>query len=94
MKIRNIALHAVRNWPPVWLGLTPGREVLRGEVGVLADVYSKNETETAIFVVIRFRAREFLGALLFNDCSHYKRILSLLQANVGRPIREIAEMEV
>lgn len=94
MKIRNIAPRSVRNWPPVWMGPAPEREILCGEVGVLADAYSNNETETAIFLVIRFRAQEFLGVLLFHDCSYYKRILSLLQANIGRPICEIAELEV
>ena len=94
MKVRDIALRKIQTWPPVWTGLGRDRKVLRGEVGVLADAYSNNEAETAIFLVIRFRAQKFLGALLFNDCSCYKRMLSLLQANVGRPIREIADMEI
>ena len=94
MKVRNIALRAIRNWPPVWTGLGRDRKILRGEVGVLDEAYSNNEAETAIFIVIRYRAQKFIGALLLNDCSCAKRILSLLQSNVGRPIREIAELEI
>lgn len=94
MKVRNLAVSGVRNWPPVWTGLGHDRKVLRGEIGVLADAYSNNEAETAIFVIIRIEEQKFLGVLLFSDCSHYKSILSLLQANVGRSIREIAELEI
>jgi hypothetical protein len=70
------------------------RKLLTGEVGVLTDAYSNNQAENAIFVVIRFRAEKFFGALLFTDCSCRTQILSLLQANAGRSIREIGDLEV
>jgi hypothetical protein len=94
MKLRQYARRILREWPPVWTGMGRDRKLLRGEVGVLTDAYSNNQAESAIFVVIRFRAEKFIGALLFTDCSCRTRILSLLQANAGRSIREIGDLEV
>ena len=94
MKIRQYARRFLREWPPVWTNMGRDRKLLRGELGVLTDAYSNNQAESAIFIVIRFRAEKFIGALLFTDCSFRTRILSLLQANTGRSIREIGDLEV
>lgn len=91
MKIRD-AKDVIRNWPPV--GTAAGRtEVLRGEEGVLVDAYAK-KAESAIFVVIRRCAKKFIGVIFLSDCSIRTRILSLFQANLGRSLREIGDLEL
>ena len=91
MKIRD-ALNVIRTWPPVWRSLGQEKRLLQGEVGVLAEVYNK-PSESAIFVVIRKCSKRFLGVIFLKDCSVQARVLSLLQANVGRPIKEIGNLE-
>jgi hypothetical protein len=94
MKLRQYARRFLRNWPPVWIAMGRERKRIRGEVGVLTEAYSNNQAESAIFIVIRFRAESFIGVLLFSDCSWRTRILSLLQANAGRSMQEIGDLEV
>jgi hypothetical protein len=93
MKVRD-ALNIIRNWPPVWRSIGRERKLLQGEVGVLADAYSNREAESAIFLVIRRCTQKFMGVIFLKDCSCRTRILSLLQANLGRPIKEIGDLEL
>ena len=91
MKFRE-ARNVIRRWPPVWLALGRERKLLEGEDGVLADVYTKQQ-ESAIYVVVRKCSEKFLGVILLKDCTVQARLLNLLRANVGRPIREIGDLE-
>jgi hypothetical protein len=91
MKVRD-ALTVIRSWPPVWREIGQSQKVLKGEVGVLTDVYTK-ATESAIFVVIRACSQRFLGVIFLKDCSLKTRISSLLQSNIGRPMKEIGDLE-
>ena len=92
MKLRH-ALNLISNWPPVWSAIGRDKGILRGEHGVLDDAYSNNAAESTIFLIIRVCAKRFIGALFLKDCSCRTRVLDLLQANVGRPVREIGDLE-
>jgi hypothetical protein len=91
MKLRE-ALNVIRSWPPIWRGVGRNSKLLHGEVGVLADVYTK-PVESAIFVVIRKCSHKFTGVIFLKDYSLKTRVLSLLEANVGRPIKDIGDLE-
>jgi hypothetical protein len=93
VKIRD-ALNIHHTWPPAWTSMGRDRKLLEGEVGVLADAYSNDVAESAIFVVIRVCADKFIGVIFLNDQSCGSQILSLLQANIGRPIQEIGDLEL
>jgi hypothetical protein len=92
MKLR-YALKVISNWPPVWTVIGREKDVLRGEVGVLDDAYSNNAAESTIFLVVRVCAKRFIGALFLKDCSCRTRVLQLLLTNIGRPMREIGDLE-
>jgi hypothetical protein len=91
MKVRE-ALNVIRSWPPIWREVGRNSKLVQGEVGVLTDVYTKTP-ESAIFVVIRKCSHKFTGVIFLKDCSVKTRVLTLLQANVGRPIKEIGDLE-
>ena len=91
MKVRN-AFNVIQRWPPVWREIGRNQKMLQGEVGVLADVYTK-QAESAIFVVIKQCSKRFLGVIFLKDCSLKTRFLSLLEANIGRPMKEIGDLE-
>ena len=91
MQVRD-AVDVIANWPPAWMGTRGHR--LAGEVGVLESAYSNNAAETVIFAEIRVGAERFIGAIFLSDVSRRTRILTLLQANVGRSIEEIGSLEL
>ena len=93
VKLRE-AVNVIRSWPPVWLSVGRDRKIERGEIGVLVNAYSRREPESAIFLETRRCKQKFTGVIFLKDCAWRTQLLSMLQANIGRPMREIGDLEV
>jgi hypothetical protein len=90
-----MSYRGVRNWPPVWtLTRNESASTLRGEVGVLKYVHYNTIMSNKCFLVIDFQAESYIGSLIFKDHSLCKQISILLVDHIGRPIKDIGDLDV
>jgi hypothetical protein len=90
-----MSYRGVRNWPPVWtLTRNESARILRGEVGVLKYVHYNTIMSNKCFLVIDFQAESYIGSLIFKDHSLCKQISHLLVDHIGRPIKDIGDLDV
>jgi hypothetical protein len=90
-----MSYRGVRNWPPVWtLTRNESARTLRGEVGVLKYVHYNTIMSNKCFLVIDFQAESYIGSLIFKDHSLCKQISHLLVDYIGRPIKDIGDLDV
>ena len=98
MKLRDhplMSYRGVRNWPPVWtLTRKESAGTLRGEVGVLKYVHYNTIMSNKCFLVIDFQAESYIGSLIFKDHSFCKQISHVLVDHIGRPIKDIGDLDV
>ena len=99
MKLRDhplMSYRGVRNWPPVWTIITANISVSdpRGELGVLKYVHSNSLMSGKCFLVIDFNEKVYIGSLIFKDHAFCDQISRLLRDQVGRPIKEIGDIDV
>jgi len=99
MKLRDHPLMSYRgvpNWPPVWTLITSNISVgiPRGELGVLKYVHSNSLMSNKCFLVIDFNEKVYIGSLIFQDHAFCGQISNLLRDHVGRPIKEIGDLDV
>ncbi len=89
-----MSYRGVRNWPPVWT-LTRNRsvKVVKGEVGVLKYVHSNSELSKC-FLVIDYQSETYVGCILCRDHAFCNQISHLLRDHVGRPIKEIGDLDL
>ena len=81
-------------WPPPWIGsfsladpvLMPGRAIL--------ESFARVAVGTQLIIVIRFDTREYIGVLSWDAPPSLPAIEHLLQANIGRGIGVIGELDV
>jgi hypothetical protein len=87
----------MRNWPPVWtLAVTRNGsgKTLMGEVGILKYLHSNSLMSNKCFLVIDFQEEAYIGSLIFKDHAFCDQISNLLRDQVGRPIKEIGDLDV
>jgi hypothetical protein len=90
-----MSYRGVRNWPPVWtLTSKESAGTLRGEVGVLKYVHYNTIMSNKCFLVIDFQAESYIGSLIFKDHALCKQISRLLVDHIGRPIKDIGDLDV
>jgi hypothetical protein len=90
-----MAYGGLASWPPAWTQNTRGGvKTLRGEVGVLTYVYMRRQPATKCFLVIDYQNETFVGTLLFDDQAFAVKVCDLLRGLVGRPIKDIGDLEV
>jgi len=65
-----------------------------GEIGVLKYVHSNSLMSNKCFLIIDFEAQVYIGSLLFKDHAFCGQISNLLREHVGRPIKEIGDLDV
>ena len=86
------------NWPPVWTrrnGSDASKNVLRGEIGVLAQVLpSRTEPDARVFLVVDFKENAYMGILLFKDTAFCRYVTGVLQNHLGKSIKEIGDLEL
>jgi hypothetical protein len=101
MKISDLTRQAgsmtVRAWPPRWTGsLAPGDTwdtMPRPGEGVLESTMLL-EASTVLRLTIKFEGREYTGLLSWDPPPSLTMVEHLLNANLGRGIRTIGELEI
>jgi hypothetical protein len=79
----------------VWAQAGPGHiKTLFGEIGILRCAASSLEPFSQCTLLIDYEKQTFTGVLLFDNPDFCVQICNLLQANVGRSIEEIADLDV
>jgi hypothetical protein len=83
------------NWPPVWVP-SNGKDPmsLRGEVGILSYVHASNGISRKCYLVMEHEGSRYVGCLIFDDPSFCYQVSMLLRTHVGRPIKEIGNLDV
>jgi len=98
MKLKDhplMSYRGVRNWPPVWTLRRNGSvKTLMGEAGVLKYVHSNTEMSNKCFLVIDFQSKTYVGSILCRDHSFCTQISDLLRDHIGRPIKEIGDLDL
>ena len=87
---KRIQLREIAGWPR-WTELRSGAP-MRGEAGVLKKVYW-NKTRRIVEVFIEQKGMQYLGELR-GDSLVLGQVLALLLNKIGRPVQEIAGLEI
>jgi hypothetical protein len=84
------------NWPPTWTQSTKGGPIktVRGEVGVLTYVFANENISNKCYLVIDHEKEAYIGTLIFSDLAMCRQISRILRTQVGKPIKEIGEIDV
>ncbi|HTM10574.1 MAG TPA: hypothetical protein VL754_19465 [Verrucomicrobiae bacterium] len=83
-----------RNWPPAWIWSGVGyNERPRGEVGSLHDIQIF-KVDNRVVLLMALHDVAYIGCLRFDDAASYQRIGAILRAQIGRPIKEIGDLEL
>jgi hypothetical protein len=83
------------NWPPVWThGYSTEVKTARGELGVLKHVMIHDQIPTKCFLIVEHEAERYTGCLLFDDASFCRQMQTILEAYLGRPIKDIGDLDL
>jgi hypothetical protein len=85
------------NWPPEWATVGPTSKRATGEVGVLKSVrvgYDQPQRQEYLVLETDYEGSRNTGRLEVPDANLRSRVLEILKAHVGRPIREIGSLEM
>jgi len=83
------------NWPPVWTQVTKFQtKTVKGEVGVLRFVHANANLSNKCYLVIELANEKYVGCLIFDDKTFCLQITELLKCNVGRPIKDIGDLDI
>jgi len=82
-------------WPPEWKW-TFGRNNTHpiGEVGVLEDVQQSTVDPNVCFLTMSHNGATYIGRLHFDHQWFSEQIRELLAAYYGRPLAEIAQLDI
>ncbi len=82
-------------WPPVWTPTQINRdEKPVGEVGILEDVTMSDLNDNKIFMFMQSEGFRYMGFMIFDDVPFCDEIYRLLKSHVGRPIKEIGDLDL
>ena len=91
MRIRDIKWMDVFMWPPQWWTIGQSND----EEGLLEDVYlSKDKMPFCISVDANHFGAEKRGIIILDDPAHLYILYRKLKENIGKPLREIADLEI
>jgi len=82
----------LQGWHPSWAASYSGIGKFIGEVGVLKRVRWSSQSQYLV-LSIEYEGNEHSGVLQGNR-DQLQRVLTVLTQNVGRPIKEVAALEV
>ena len=99
MKLRDhprmIRTNGYCSWPPSWTAADQRRdEKPIGEVGTLEDVVRSHIIDDKLFLFMESDGFRYMGFITFDDSGFCNKIYRLLKHYVGRPIKEIGDIEL
>ena len=86
-----IDAHVRKQRPPVWM---PGGWVSDGEFGSAGFLVSVKRLADRLALRMRYEGREHLGRLQWDPPPMLTTVEEVLQANLGKPIRDLGELDV
>ena len=82
-------------WPPVWVNAsTVATQKISGEVGVLVGTKFYTHCPTRLYLVMELELRRYMGCLVFSEAGFCQHLNDILQAHIGREIRDIGDLEL
>jgi hypothetical protein len=91
MKIQDLKWRGLPMWPPEWLMSEPQI----GEEGVLEDVELRRELSTRLISIEANHLGDCRkGIMVLEDPAHLQYVFEKLRENLGRPLAEIANLEI
>ena len=89
------AKRGIQTWPPRWAPTHRDKDDKPlGEVGILEDVTKSQLSDTKLFLFMQHRGLQYMGSMNFDDFTFSSQIFTLLNANIGRSIKEIGDLDV
>ena len=86
---------AAKNWPPVWAqAVKDGGKIVEGEIGILKYAQTDRRLSNKCFLVIEHGDEHYNGTLSFDDTRFFLLVSHLLKNHVGRPIKEIGDLDL
>jgi hypothetical protein len=86
----------ISSWPTNWLAMSGSKEKkLPGEAGNLTNLrLSQIEPISKIYLTVEYEGESYMGTLLCKDAAVARNVHDFLQKQIGRPFKEIADMEI
>jgi hypothetical protein len=91
LKHRHEGFPRVHAWPPVWM---PGGWVLEGEFGSEGLLVSVKRSEDYLTLRMRYEGREHTGRLEWDPPPMLTAVDQILQANLGKAMRDLGDLDV
>jgi hypothetical protein len=100
MELRNhpfLVCDGVHIWPPKWLPtFGPSRRTVMGEVGKLDQVFITSivPPDKVYLGISTDDGNCYLGTLIFENATYAKAIFDIFNANLNKPISDIAAIDI
>ena len=99
MKLRDHPLMTRRSgiklWPPPWSATNVDKQDWPlGEIGTLERVWMHPRLGTCVFLFVEHDGIIYTGSMYFDDPRFCVDIYAVLEANVGRSMREIGDLDI
>jgi hypothetical protein len=82
------------HWPPCWKPFYGSRTPATGEVGTLDDIRVSHVTKMSCLLLIVHQGTDYIGVITFEDDGFCRRFVDALQQHRGKPIVQIAELDI
>jgi hypothetical protein len=90
MQLRN---HPAVKWPPTWTRIEgAGDTDVTGEIGTLKSAATSRVQPKTCYLIVDIGASSYLGQLVFEDGAACRRVLALLQRQIGCSINQIGDL--
>jgi hypothetical protein len=70
------------------------QKTISGEVGILRYIHSSGSPSHKCYLVIEYEAEHYVGTVFFDDRTFRDQMIALILQNIGRPIKEIGDLDV
>ena len=85
----------MKTWPPLWSSVGGDKKDWpKGEVGTLQQAWLHDELDTCLFLFIEYNGHHYTGSMYFDDIGFCYEIDRVLKSNLGRPLKEIGDLEL
>jgi hypothetical protein len=85
----------VPTWPPKWTTTRlDANDTPTGEIGTLERTLIHQLLDNKIFLFIHYNGFSYMGLMQFDDRRFCSQIFTIMQANVGRSIKDIGDLDL
>ena len=84
----------VPTWPPIWTTTRLDSDKPTGEIGFLERAMMHELFDNKIFLFVEHQGSRYMGSMHFDDRRFCAQVFTILQANVGRFIKDIGDLDL